>query len=197
MARAITKALIKSTIYVMVGEHLDSLTSVEFNTDNENVETVYYTDIISVDSKISNAKARVIVANTFGTNASITYVRQELIGKVSINSHLFFSESSMCEENVVYGHDTVTRDFKMTEINIVYIDDETKKPVFRSLCYIGYTTDSKLLKFARSLYKTCIIQSTHRYIEKRWMTKTHYNELCEQYGTVENENDTDANTDNN
>lgn len=192
MGRAISKALVKSVIYLIVGEHADNLKFIDIeNADNTTTE-VWYTDTIECDMKVSNAKARTIVANQFGTNATITYINNIAMGRVVLDDDYFYNYSEVCEDGKVYGHDTITKDFKMTQITVLYIDTDTHKPIVTHMFYMGHTTQNKLLKFVRDTYKTGIIQNVIKFTVKRWMLKSTYTSLCEKYGKVVVENDTNS-----
>lgn len=91
----------------------------------------------------------------------------------SMDAENFFFASKLCEDDTVYGHDTVVVTFTVTYFDYVTMDD-LENP--KTSSFVGTTTENKLLRYIRELENRTdiIIMNTQKYKEKRFMTRDEF-----------------------
>ena len=167
MARKVTKSIVKSTVYGLNP-------SAPFDTDENGFPIANVT--LLVQGNPSQNQAYLKLAKFCGSKnvMVIDIVADET--KISIDPFTFYAHSKACIEGISYGREYITQTFKITEYDVLYMSSEGMK--YGSGFYIGETTQSKLLNYARESHPNCIITQTRVIDERRFMTRNEYLELA-------------------
>lgn len=174
MARAISKAGIETIIFVFVVEHMtDKMPTIEI--DGNEVE---YTDKFSMRGNKSDNAAQLAAEKKFGKNCMVIHTQKIEGEKLTLSAEKFLAHSSVCKEGEKYGHDTITCEFKVTYLSVMFRDASGMHT--STLVYNGETTASKLLNFAREATgsKMCVVKDSYVITERRWMYRSTYETLA-------------------
>ncbi len=193
MARAITKSGIETTIYAFVVEHMGMELMPTVTVGEESVE---YTDVFTVRGNKSENAAQALTERRYGKNSMVVHMEKKATAKLTLSASAFVLNSEVCETGKSYGHDTITAEFKVTYLTVMYRDDFGMHN--STLVYSGETTDSKLLNFARevTLSKMCVVKSKKVTTERRWMPRDKYESLAKIQAKTKADNDKSDETDN-
>lgn len=179
MARGTNKKMAKSIINALNADIAFTMNK-ETNTPNPNL-------ILNVNGRFNIASALTYIKkNKLAKNKSGVPTNNVMVLSVDVietnkkmSARKFYDNSDLCVSGTSYGHDTVTREFKITYATVMYIDENGFHTT--EIQYFGITTDNKLLNYAKSEVNcnNASITKTNIVTETRWMTIEKYNELAD------------------
>lgn len=105
-----------------------------------------------VNGRKSETAATKVITTKFRGAALFSHVEYRESGSVSLNSDTFFMYARRCEDGIVYGHDTISREQEITYLSYACIVEG--KPVSKLASYNGRSTRGKYLKYLRDLEGT-------------------------------------------
>ena len=185
MARGINKNIAHSTIFALncsipfgMDENNNPVPNMVFNMNGAPNMNVALREAIKRAKDIDGKPTKNVMIINIATTTT----------KVQVSASDFIANSYVCENGVVYGHEYITREFQITELQIMYVDKNGMHN--ETLIYDGKTTENKLLNFARDYTKcqnTCILSSKVKN-ERRYMTNEKYASLAKEVEENENEN---------
>lgn len=135
--------------------------------------------IIAAPGKVSDNKARLLLEKEVKTK-NVMLVRVEFDEtKLSLSAEDFIINSRRVLNGESFGHDSIVREFKITEFAGWYMDEHG----FHNFTdeFPGTTTTNKLLNYARDLFgptATINPDSVNVTTEKRVMTRAKYSEIA-------------------
>ena len=184
MARA-TNVIVKSSTILA----LDMKKSFKRDENNKPIANLIFTVNGTPNMASAQRKACELVKHK---NVMIIGIIKNENETFTLSADVFIANSKVCEPNVSYGHDFVTREFSVTQVDATYIDDNFEI-ITETIVYNGKTTTNKLLNFAREYFNNnnVVIDESTIVVknEKRYMSKDTYMEL----GRKQNKDNDDNN----
>lgn len=187
--RAITKAIGFSTVHALNAD-------IPFSVDENGMPVANM--IFNVNGTCSESKAlRIATKQAKDANGNPTknvmIIKVDTCNgpKISLDANVFLAHSEICQDNVTYGHEYITREFNATSITVMYIDNNGMHN--DTLIYDGITTANKLLNYARKSTncQNCVITKTENIVERRYMSNAKFEELALKYGKKTDKNDSE------
>ena len=169
MARTITKGIASATIYA-----LDP--TKKFDVDENGMPKANV--VFATDGNPTSNKAR-LLAEKFCKSRNVM-VLDVVVDETKLNvaPDVFYSNSAICLNGNTYGREYVTQTFKTTWIWGFAMGENGMESI--EDCYMGVTTESKLLNYVRKNAGTqnCIITRTEIREQRRYMTRDKFMELA-------------------
>ena len=171
MARKITKKLSNATVYAYNGDK-----ELEID-ENGNVKHNFIFTMAGNPSELQAYNFACKLADT--KNIAIDKIEIDVTA-IDVDAQTFYDHSKICEDNVSYGHDYITREFTIMVCKVMYTDENKSRKIME-IVYPDATTQNKLLNYVREYTgdKMAIIMGkVEKKTERRYMTVEKYKSLA-------------------